>query len=170
LGRSSQRARWACGALSSRQRGGIQRRVWAANARKGRRRVHFAQRPSDVSERTCPTRLGGAGREGSGPAPGSGARTAVMPRRLRRADRAEAGRPAVVLEGRSEPALEIGAEERRPRPKHADRLQGSEEPLDEGDGAGPADGAVAVADAVAGEGGPEGLRGDAGAARRRATT
>ncbi|HYN01466.1 MAG TPA: hypothetical protein VE359_03395 [Vicinamibacteria bacterium] len=59
--------------------------------------------------------------------------------------------PEVVPKGQFQPAAEIVSKERRPRPKRADRLQGSQESLDESDGTGPADGAVAVADAVAGE-------------------
>ena len=71
--------------------------------------------------------------------------------------------PEVVLESRRKPGLEVGPEEGRPRPELAERLQGPEEPLDEGDGAGPADGAVAVADAVAGEARAEDIRGELGA-------
>ena len=59
--------------------------------------------------------------------------------------------PEVVPKSLLQPAFEIVSKERRSRPKRADRLQGPE-PLDEGDGAGLADGAVTVVDVVAGEG------------------
>lgn len=71
--------------------------------------------------------------------------------------------PSVVAQYRSEPALEIHSEQRRPRPKATEPLECPEEPFDDGDGAGSADGAVPVADAVSGEAILESLRGELGA-------
>ncbi len=53
--------------------------------------------------------------------------------------------PSVVAEGQREPALEIGPEQGWSRSEDGDALQGAEETLDEGNGPGLPDGAVAVA-------------------------
>jgi len=66
--------------------------------------------------------------------------------------------PDVVVERDGQPALEVGPQELRSSARVCDRLQGPEEPLDESDGSGLSERAVAVPDAAASERLPERLR------------